>query len=79
MSREVHWDGWWEGEIEITCDFCHKKHLLFPFHNENEAKDYARETRAKKKEGWVTTKVNGHTVEFHDYACRDAYIRKFTS
>ena len=79
MSRETHFDGWWEGEVEITCDGCHKKHLVFHCDDEDDFKNYAREKAAKQKEGWITTKVNGQFAEFCSEDCRNAYIRNNTN
>ena len=78
MSRETQFDGWWEGEVEITCDWCRKRHLIFKCFCEDDFKNYTREQAAKKKEGWITTKVNGHLVEFCCEKCRNEYVRKFT-
>ncbi len=78
MSRETNFTGWWEGEVEITCDCCGKKHIRFQCTCEDDFKNYAREKAAKKKEGWVTTKVNGHYFEFCGFDCRDKFIRNNT-
>lgn len=78
MSRDTNFTGWWEGEVEITCDGCGKKHIVFKCFDENDFKNYDREKAAKKKEGWITTKVNGHLCEFCSYECRDQFIKKNT-
>ena len=80
MSKDIEWgDGYWEGTIDICCDSCKRRHLRFDFASEEECKDTERIKRAKQKEGWITTKVNGHYTEFCCEKCRNEYIRKFTS
>ena len=74
----MNFDGWWQGTIDISCDFCHKRHLVFNFYTESEAKDYEREKRAKKRENWITLKSNGHLFEFCSEKCRNNWIKQQT-
>ena len=76
MSKETHFDGWWEGTIEVSCDYCNRRHLRFDFATEEECKDTERIKRAKQREGWITTKVDGQWFEFCGYDCRDNFIRE---
>ena len=77
MSRDLAFDGWWEGDVVYECDNCHRK-LTIPFSDEEEAKDYAAERKLLKDEGWITTKVNDRFVHTCSEDCRNAYIRKNT-
>jgi hypothetical protein len=76
MSRELEFDGWWEGEIVYTCDSCHKE-IHYPFTSEEEAKSYAEKADLKKK-GWLFTKVGGRFIDTCCEACRNKYIRMNT-
>lgn len=78
MSRELMFDGYWEGEVEYTCDCCHKV-VKFRFDDEESAKNNNGQRKAlQRKRGWIFTKVNGHFVDFCSEDCRNAYIRKNT-
>lgn len=77
MARELIFDGWWSGEVEFYCDECGKR-LLIPFTSEEEAKDYSRERKLLKNEGWITTKVNDRFINTCSEPCRNRYIRKNT-
>ena len=78
MSRELSFTGWWEGDVEYSCDNCGKT-VKIPFDDEASAKAY-KEQRAtlKNDHGWTFTKVNDVFVEFCCEACRNAYIRRNT-
>lgn len=79
MSRELDFDGWWQGTVIYSCDRprCRSEEL-FKFDDEEEAysQEFIRELRERK--GWITTKVNGRWVDFCCEACRNAYISMVT-
>lgn len=79
MSRELFFDGYWEGYVEYTCDCCHKA-VRFRFDDEESAKDHKRQRAAlRKKRGWITpTKVEGVFNDFCTEACKNKYIRNNT-
>lgn len=76
--KETHWEGYYEGTHEITCDGCKRKHLLIPFRNEDEYRDYERIRRALNKEGWKHTKIKGVWSDFHTEDCMLKYIKEKT-
>jgi len=76
--KETHWEGYYEGTHEITCDGCKRKHILVPFHNEDEYRDYERIRRALTKEKWIHMKIHGVWSDFHSETCRDNYIKSNT-
>lgn len=73
MSRELEFDGYWEGDIVYSCDCCHKE-VRFPFTSEEEAKSYAERSDLRKK-GWIFTKVNNRFIDACCENCRNKYIR----
>jgi len=76
MSRELEFDGYWEGEAVYSCDQCHKREK-FRFDSEDiDSKAHRRELREKK--GWITTKVNGKWYDFDSEQCRNKFIRMNT-
>lgn len=78
MSKDLNFDGWWEGTAEYTCDNCGNSEY-FPFTDEDEAKDSKTHRKALREEyGWITTKVNGYLKDFCCESCRNQYIRKNT-
>lgn len=78
MSKELSFDGWWEGHAEYTCDNCGKTEC-FPFTDEEEAKDSRSHRKALRDDyGWITTKVEGQWHDFCCEACKNAWIRKNT-
>ena len=48
MSRELEFDGWWEGRAVYSCDCCHKTES-FRFDSEDiDSKAHRKELREKK-------------------------------
>lgn len=77
--KETHWEeGYYEGTQEITCDGCGRKHILVPFHNENEYRDYERIRIALKKEKWKHTTIKGVWSDFCSEACFLKYVKEKT-
>lgn len=78
MSRDLNFDGYWEGEAVYSCDNCQKEHK-FRFDDETEAKN-AKEHRAtlRQRFGWITTKVEGVWIDVCCEKCRNDYIRRNT-
>lgn len=75
MSRELEFDGYWEGEAVYSCDCCGKEEKFRFFSEDIDSKAH----RAKLREnGWITTKVNGQWKDFCSEKCRNVYIRKHT-
>ena len=78
MSRELFFDGYWEGDACYSCDNCQKT-VRFRFDCEDQAKDAKAHRRAlREKRGWITTKVEGVWADFCGEPCRNKYIRKHT-
>ena len=77
MSRELEFDGWWEGNAAYSCDNCGKDRK-FRFDGEDEAKDYDTQRECLRDEGWLFTKINGRYHDFCSEACRNAFIRRNT-
>lgn len=76
MSRDLEFDGYWEGEAVYRCDCCQKK-AKFRFDSDHiDSKRHRAILR--EKEGWITTKVNGVWRDFCSEDCRNKYIRKNT-
>ena len=73
MSKELEFDGWWEGDAVYSCDCCHKE-SRYPFTSEEEANSYQPRNELKSR-GWIFTKVNGQWKDFCSEACRNKYIR----
>ena len=76
MSRELDFDGYWEGDIVYSCDCCNKEERYL-FTSEEEARSY-REKADLKKKGWLVTKVNNRFVDTCCESCRNKYIRMNT-
>lgn len=75
MSRELEFDGWWEGDEVFTCDTCGKR-VKFRFDSEDVG---TKEHRAELgKQGWLSTKVNGRFIDSCSEDCRNRYIRNQT-
>jgi len=75
MSKELVFDGWWEGKEVFTCDNCgREKGFLFDSEDVG-TKEHKAELR---KQGWVFTQVNGLWKDFCCERCRNQYIRKNT-
>lgn len=78
MSKELEFDGFWEGNACYTCDCCHKT-IKFRFDCEEDAKDSRTHRKIlREKEGWIFTKVNDFFCDFHNEDCRNKYIRANT-
>lgn len=78
MSRELEYDGYWEGKIEYRCDNCQKKES-FLFSDEEGAKNYRQERKILRDEhGWIFTQIEGIWHDFCCESCKNAYIRKNT-
>lgn len=78
MSKELVFDGWWEGQAEYSCDECHKTEY-FLFSDEEDAKNSRKHRKSLKEDyGWIFTKVDGEYKDFCSEACRNKYIRKNT-
>ena len=76
MSRELEFDGYWEGNAVYYCDTCHR-HYQFRFDSEDiDSKGHRKILR--EKYGWITTKVNGAWHDFCCERCRNQYIRNNT-
>lgn len=76
MSRELQFDGYWEGEAVYTCDNCRKTGAKFRFDSEDVgSKEHRTELR---KQGWHFNKVNNQWKDFCCERCRNEYIRKNT-
>ena len=76
VSRDLNFDGWWEGEAVYSCDCCHKTES-FRFDREDiDSRAHRKELREKK--GWILTKVNGEYKDFCSEDCRNRYIRNQT-
>lgn len=75
MSRDLEFDGWWEGEAVYSCDCCHKSER---FRFDSEDIDSRSHRAQLRKQGWITTKVDGQWKDFCSEKCRNAYIRKNT-
>lgn len=59
MSRELTFDGYWEGTADYHCDCCQRL-IKFRFDSEERAKNAKAHRRAlREKRGWITTKVDG--------------------
>lgn len=78
MSRELDFDGFWQGHVIYSCDGpqCRSEEL-FRFDDEDEvySQEYIQELRQRK--GWITTKVNGQWRDFCCETCRNNYIKKY--
>jgi len=76
MSRELQFDGYWEGEAVYTCDNCHKSHKKFRFDSDEiDSKKHRAEMR---KCGWFIDKVNDQWKDFCCERCKNQYIRNNT-
>lgn len=75
MSRELEFDGWWEGKAIYSCDCCQNSESFRFDSEEIDSKAHRAELR---KRGWVTAKVNGQWKDFCVDRCRDKYIRNNT-
>lgn len=76
MSRDLDFDGWWQGDAVYTCDCpgCTKSESFrFESEDENDAKEHRRILRQDK--GWNTTKINGKWYDFCCETCRNKAIR----
>lgn len=76
MSRELEFDGYWEGNTVYSCDCCQKT-KKFRFDSEDEAFSKAHR-QALRDAGWIATKVNGQWKDFCCESCRNKYIRTQT-
>lgn len=76
MSRELEFDGWWEGVAVYTCDCCHKTTAKFRF--DSEVIDSKKHRAEMRKQGWHFDRVNGKWVETCCEQCRNKYIRNNT-
>jgi len=77
MSRELEFDGYWTGDAVYSCDcpVC-KNSESFPFDSEEVG---SKEHRAKlRKQGWLTTQVEGQWYDFCSESCRNKFIRANT-
>lgn len=74
MSRELDFDGWWQGDAVYNCDCpgCHDKETYRFDSEEIDSKSHRADMR---KKGWITTKVEGEWKDFSSEACRNKYIR----
>ena len=79
MARDLEYDGYWEGNVCYSCDCrgCGKT-VKMRFDSEEEAKDYAGQRELLKRQGWLSTKVNGNWHDFCSETCRNKYIRDNT-
>lgn len=78
MSRELVFDGFWEGAAEYSCDCCGKT-VKFRFDSEESANNAKGHRQAlRKKRGWITTKVDDQWHDFCGESCRNKYIRENT-
>lgn len=78
MSKELVFDGWWEGRAEYSCDECRKTES-FLFTDEEEAKDSRAHRKSLREDfGWITTKVEGQWRDFCSESCKNKYIRENT-
>lgn len=77
MSRELEFDGYWEGEAVYYCDQCHKREK-FRFDGEDDIDSKAHRKDLREKKGWITTKVEGKWHDFCCESCRNRYIRNNT-
>lgn len=78
MSRELEFDGYWEGAACYSCDCCGKT-VKFRFDSEDEAKNAKAHRKALREgKGWITTQVNGIWRDFCKESCRNKYIRTNT-
>lgn len=78
MAREMNFTGWWEGQVEYSCDCCGKA-VTFDFEDEETAKDFKAQRKVLREEfGWIVARVNGVYRDFHSEECRDRYIRNNT-
>ena len=78
MSRELVFDGWWEGAAEYSCDCCGKT-VKFRFDCEDDAKNSKAHREAlRRKRGWITTQVEGVWRDFCGESCKNRYIRQNT-
>lgn len=75
MSRELEFDGWWEGEVVYSCDCCGKR---AKFRFDCEDIDYAEQRSELRSRGWIFTMVNGRWKDFDSEKCRNKYIRDNT-
>lgn len=76
MSKELQFDGHWEGETIYSCDCCGKKEK-FRFECEDDL-DYKTMQAELRKKGWIFTKVNERWKDFCSEKCRNEFIRKNT-
>ena len=76
MSRELEFDGYWEGSTVYYCDECGAK-IKFRFDSEEEAFSKKHRTLLREK-GWLATKVNDQWKDFCGERCRNQHIRKHT-
>lgn len=76
MSRELEFDGYWEGNTVFTCDCCGKT-AKFRFDSQEEAFSPEHRTILRKR-GWVLIQVNGDLKNFCTESCRNKYIREQT-
>lgn len=77
MSRELNFDGWWEGDAVYSCDCpgCHNE-ASYRFDSEDvDSKSHRTDLRTK---GWITTQVEGKWKDFCSEKCRNKYIRTKT-
>jgi len=78
MSKELDFDGWWEGTAVYTCDCCHSEEK-FRFDDEDEAKNSKEHRKILREDkGWFTTKIEGVWHDFCSEKCRNKYIRNNT-
>ena len=61
MSRELEFDGWWEGEVVYSCDCCGKR---AKFRFDCEDIDYTAQRSELKSRGWLFTMVNVRWKDF---------------
>lgn len=77
MSRELEFDGYWEGQAVYFCDTCGKL-AKFRFDDEEEAKNVRGHRKKMWDAGWLNTKVNGYWKDFCTENCRNKYIKNNT-
>lgn len=78
MSRELTFDGYWEGAAEYSCDCCGKT-VKFRFDSEESAKNAKGHREAlRRKRQWITTKVENQFHDFCSESCKNKYIRENT-
>lgn len=78
MSRELEFDGYWEGAACYSCDECGKT-VKFRFDSEETAKDAkAHRSALRRKRGWITTQVEDIWHDFCGESCKNKFIRKNT-